>query len=69
MIPGSRRAAAMWFSASRSCTFSRWHRSQENRNGFQTARASHTLFVEMGTEREVAVAPRRISQSLQQCLA
>lgn len=43
MIPGSRRAAAMWFSASRSCTSSRWHRSQKDRNGFQTARASHTL--------------------------
>ncbi|KAJ4987594.1 hypothetical protein SVAN01_06907 [Stagonosporopsis vannaccii] len=26
-----------------SCTASRWHRSQEDRNGFQTARGSHAL--------------------------
>lgn len=43
MIPGIRTAVAMWFSASRSCTSSRWHRSQEHRNGLQTARGTHTL--------------------------
>jgi hypothetical protein len=34
VMPGTRMVATMRFDASRSCTFSRFARSQESRNGF-----------------------------------
>ena len=43
MIPGIRTMAALRFYASRSYTFSRSHWSQENGNGFWTARGRNAL--------------------------
>lgn len=65
MIPGIRTVAASRFDASRSYAFSRLHRSQENRNGFWTARGSKALIRGgMGPVYDVAVAAAD-SQSLQ----
>ena len=57
MIPGTRTVAALRFCASRSYTFSRSHRSQENGNGFWTARGRNALIRGgMGPVYDVAVA-------------